>query len=307
MSKPIRQATVLANFAARGVQRRFDAERTLRFLRAQGLEPRLVTPASAAEGRLEARASAERGDDMLFVVGGDGTLRDAAAGLAGSRTALAAIPAGTANVWARGARIPRGIRSAFVAHLQGQVVPMDLGFAAEEPFLLMASAGWDAAIAARVRPWLKRQFGIGAYLLEAAKALGGGLRPNEITFSCDHRTVTEPVALIVASNTPLYGGLLRFTPGAMADDGQLDMCAVAPARRGDGTRLALRLATGTLARDARVTAARCRELRIETPGLLYQLDGDVMGRTPVTLRAAERALMVSLPPGRLPPFLHDRP
>jgi YegS/Rv2252/BmrU family lipid kinase len=305
MPQQVRSATILVNLAARGVSRRFDAGRALAYVRRRGLEADLVTPGSAAEATRAAREAAFAGRDLLLVVGGDGTLRDAADGLAGSSTALAAIPAGTANVWAKEARIPRGLRAAFDAHLRGQRVRMDLGRAGNHPFLLVAGAGWDAEIARRIRPAVKRRLGVAAYLAQAALTLPR-LRPPIVRWEVPGRASQGPLAVMVLSNTRLYGGLVEFSPGALADDGLLDVCALEPRQRGDGARLVLELVAGRLARDRRVTTARVPELTIETPGLPVQLDGDPITETPLHFTVEPRALLVSMPAGPLPPVFSFR-
>ncbi|NJD65825.1 MAG: hypothetical protein FIB00_11385, partial [Chloroflexi bacterium] len=118
----LRRGTVLVNLAARGVTKDFDGTRITRYLARKGVAAGLVLPSSGADATVKAREAAERGDDILFVVGGDGSVRDTALGLAGSETALAAVPAGTVNIWAREAGIPTGIRAAVAAHLDGQSV-----------------------------------------------------------------------------------------------------------------------------------------------------------------------------------------
>ncbi len=136
------RATLLVNPAARRVQRGLDPSRLHRYLERRTERTRLVIPGSAGEAVREARLAAERGDDVVFALGGDGTQRDAAEGLAGSPTALAALSGGTVNVWCLEAGIPRGVRAAVDALLSGQEVHIDLGMANDRPFLLMASLGW---------------------------------------------------------------------------------------------------------------------------------------------------------------------
>ena len=55
------------------------------------------------------RAIAKRGDELLVVGGGDGTISAAASALAGSKTALGILPLGTLNHFARDLGIPTDI------------------------------------------------------------------------------------------------------------------------------------------------------------------------------------------------------
>lgn len=265
-----------------------------------------MIPGSAAEFALAARQAAVEGIDLLFVAGGDGTLRLAAGELAGSPTALAAIPLGTANVWARETGIPPAWARAIDAHVLGQRVTIDLGRADDEPFILMAGIGWDAAIASRVRPDLKRRIGPLAYALEALRALPR-LTPGPIDLALDGRAVHGDWGLVIVGNTRLYGGLVEFTRDALATDGRLDLVAIGPHRRGQGIAQALRLAAHRLGSTEAVYVARAASIDITTPGLPLQLDGDVIGETPVSLTVQPGALRVSVPPGRLPPVLASPP
>ncbi len=298
---PRRTATVVVNPAARGVAERVDSSRLVRYLARQQVEARLAIPPSPLEATREAEQAAARGDELLFVVGGDGSVRDAALGLAGSETALAAIPAGTVNIWAKEAGIPRGIRTAVDAHLHGQSVHMDLGRAGEHCFLLMAGIGWDAEIARRVPMWLKRHTGDLAYMTQAAWMLPR-LRPRHARWIAAGEAFEEPLAWMVLGNSRLYGGRIELTPHAAIDDGELDLIAFCPEDILDGARLMARLGLGTFSGDDNVIETRAHEVQIETPGLAVQLDGDFVGETPMTFSADPGALLVSVPAGPLSPI-----
>lgn len=296
----LRRGTVLMNPAARGVNKDFDGTRLTRYLGRRGVECGLVLPSSAAEATAKAREAAERGDDILFVVGGDGSVRDAALGLAGSETALAAVPSGTVNIWAREAGIPRGMRAAIDAHLEGQSVHVDLGRAGKHCFLLMAGVGWDAEIVARVNPRLKRAAGDIAYMLQAAW-LAPGLRPRRTRWVTPAGPFEDDLAWMVLGNTRLYGGKVHLTPGAVIDDGQLDVIAFCPRGFGETLRLAGKVALGRR-EDPRIVHLHTPELTIETAGLGVQLDGDYVGETPMTFSVEPGALLVSVPGGALAPI-----
>ena len=295
-------ATLMVNPAARGVPALYDWTRPQRYLRKRGIETRLVVPPSPSDACREAARSAQAGDRWLFVVGGDGSLRVGAAGLAGSQTALAALPMGTVNVWAKEAHIPRKLKAALECHLHGRIERIDLGRAGDEPFILMASAGWDAAVARDVSPSLKRRLGDIAYIAQGVKMVRQ-LHGRPVAWSADGRRESSHIAMLVVSNTRLYGGRVMFTPVARANDGLFDYVALMPRHPGHTIGLAARLVTGRISKARHVVEGRAREVTIATPGLAVQLDGDYIGETPMRLQVEPGALAVSLPGGPLPAFL----
>jgi YegS/Rv2252/BmrU family lipid kinase len=298
----LQRATLLVNPAARGVAKRLDPDRTVRYLRKHGLDVNFETPESPAEMTRAALASAERGDNLAFVAGGDGSMRDAAAGLAGSPTALAPLPAGTVNVFAREAGLPRGLRAAIDAHLSGRVVRVDLGRAGDRPFLLMASAGWDARIVRDVSVGLKRRIGDVAYVVRAAFELPR-LRPIPAQWEVDGEHKQGSLALVVISNTRLYGGRVKFTPLALADDGRLDVVALCPGGPFDVVRMSARLLAGRVAEDRSAIAGRAHEVVLLTAGIPLQLDGDYAGESPARFTVDSHALAVSIPAAAHPVIL----
>lgn len=299
MDPTLRTATILVNPTARRLRHGFDAPGAKRFLERRGIAACIAVPESAAAFEREAHRAAERGDDLLFSVGGDGTLRLAAGAIAGSDTALAVIPAGTADVWAKETGIPRRFRAAFEAHATGQRLRADLGRAGSEPFLLLASLGWDADIASHVGGRLKQMLGPGAYVLQGAARVPW-MHPAPMRWHDDHGSHEAAVALMVIGNSRLYGGMVSFTPDAVVDDGLLDACILCPGRRGDGARLAAKLGRARLCGDPCTHCARSSRLAIETAGIPLEVDGDVAGYSPVEIRVEPRALLVSVPAGPTP-------
>ena len=298
-----KSATIVANPRARGM-RRFDAARALRQLEAHEIEGRLELPDSPAGTATAAAAAAERGDAFVFVLGGDGTVRLAAGALAGSESALAVLPGGTANVWAKEAGIPRNLHKALDAHLEGQQVAMDLGRAGDEPFVLMAGIGWDAQIAATVTSALKRQLGVLAYVLHGIPMLHR-LRTTEVSWTAEEEAVVEQVGLIVVSNTRLYGGILVFSPEASARDGLLDACIFTPRHAREALRHALKVVVRRHPGDSGVRQLQTARFDVTTPGMPVQLDGDVVGETPVALTVEQGALRMSVPARPLTAVLRE--
>ena len=113
-----------------------------------------------------ARQAADDGFEAVVVLGGDGTLNEAANGLAGTSTALAALPGGSTNVFARTIGMaPKPTRAA--PQLQAALGRQDslrtfaLGTVNGRHFLFHLGVGYDAAVVAQVelRASLKRKLG----------------------------------------------------------------------------------------------------------------------------------------------------
>ena len=109
-----------------------------------------------------AQRGVARGADAVVVLGGDGTLNEAANGLVGTDTALGVLPGGSTNVFARTLGLPdepTDAAEAVVAALEdGGTERVGLGAVNNRYFLFHVGIGFDAAVVERVerRSDLKR-------------------------------------------------------------------------------------------------------------------------------------------------------
>jgi diacylglycerol kinase family enzyme len=134
-----------------------------------------------------ARAAADDGVDVVIVAAGDGTLNEAANGLVGTPTALAPIPGGSTNVFARaigyGNRLERALERLLRALDQGSQKRVGVGAANGRHFLFHLGAGFDAAVVARIegKPAVKRYAAHPAFALATLRTLRHGFdRVNPI-------------------------------------------------------------------------------------------------------------------------------
>lgn len=89
-------------------------------------------------------AAAARNVDVVLAGGGDGTISAAAAALMGRKKALAVLPAGTMNLFARSLGIPLSLDKAVAAFAEGKVRAVDLASANGRPFVHQFSVGLHA-------------------------------------------------------------------------------------------------------------------------------------------------------------------
>lgn len=235
---------------------------------------------------------------MVIACGGDGTVSEVANGLAGSEVPMGVLPAGTVNIWATEAGIPRDPREAANVLLKGNATPVDMGMAGSRYFLLMAGLGLDGAVARNLSLTLKRSLGRTAYVLAGIWTVAGFAGSN-VDIVVDGRRLQRNVVWIVVGNTRLYGGLVTVTPDARIDDGLLDLCIFSGHGFLSSTGGVMALMSKRHLSLRSVEYCHCREVTVEsTLPLPIQADGDFIGLTPLTFRVAPDAIRVILPPGR---------
>lgn len=198
-------------------------------------DPEILTTTIAEAGAAQAEEAIARGADLVVALGGDGTVREVARGLAHSGVPLGVVPLGTANLFARNLLLPPGnLRRAIRLALHGATAPIDLGRASvrtragigdwlpEETFLVLAGLGHDARTVMATSPTTKSQLGWLAYL--GAGALHLKHRPVRLRLQVDERPAedTEVWSVLVGNCGRIPGGIAIF-PHALLDDGLLEL------------------------------------------------------------------------------------
>ncbi len=266
-----------------------------------GWEIALETTVAAGHATELAVAAAVRGLDAVIASGGDGTVNEVANGLAGSTTALAVIRSGTANVWAKEARLPRDLAAAAQLLAEGETRTIDLGRAGDRYFVNVAGVGFDAAIVQEVSGGLKRRLGATAYVLHGLRRLLS-YRTVPADLLADGAPLANECYWLLLGNTRSYAGVLNITNLAVADDGQLDAYLL---RQGGLLRLLWLVPWVLLRRHHRgrnVLYRHIESLDVRTPGLPVHVDGEYIGETPMRFEVVPGALRVILPRGLRSPL-----
>ena len=287
------RALILVNPRASGMVDPARRDRVVRAV-ADAVERRTGRPATIESGSLEAAglALAAAVDAPLVVaVGGDGTVREAAADLVGRGrdTPLAIVPAGTGNVLA-GALGIRGARSALDAIGSGEPLRLDLGRARwwtaggatgetadphERLFTVACGMGLDARVMAAAEHEWKRRLRFGAYVGAAVRELAR-LAAVQFRIVADG----EPIELIghlvlVANAGELIPG--RVGPRQRIDpaDGRLDLIVLGGSNAASAVHGAAKLMLRSGDLSGGVIRRSVREVTIESdPAQPIETDGD---------------------------------
>lgn len=254
-----------------------------------------VTADAAATSRLAAQAAA-RGDEVLAVLGGDGTAGLAAQAVAGTATALAVLPSGTGNDLAAALGIPVDPLDA-AGHVtealrSGRRRRIDLGrLTGGACFTTVLCTGFDAAVSERANamrwPAGPRRYDL-AVLAELA-----ALTPRPVRVRAGQTEVELEAILVAVGNGSSYGGGLRICPDAALADGLLDVIVIAAATRRRLLRVFPRLRVGGHVHEPEVTVLRGASVHIdgEYRWPVYA-DGEPQGTLPVTVRCEPGVLTV---------------
>ncbi len=139
----------------------------------QALREHHTVTVTVTSARRHARAlaadAAASGVDAVVVLGGDGTVNEAANGLVDTGTALGVLPGGSTNVYARTLGFPNrpvpAVRLLVDAIAAGSIRRVGVGQAGSRSFLFHVGIGFDAAVVEQVekRGGLKRWLGQGLF------------------------------------------------------------------------------------------------------------------------------------------------
>jgi diacylglycerol kinase (ATP) len=297
----IARAIVIANPASRKGNRL--AERARQLLADSSVECDLVFTERAGHATELALQHAPH-YDVIFALGGDGTVMEVAGALAGSDTPIGVLAGGTGNLLARALGIPLSIKHAVPALLSGGEVQIDLGrFESGRRFAIAAGVGIDASMVAETPAWLKRRLGILAYTMMGTRAALRAVLRREFF---DVRLTIDGVvherraaAVMVANFGAVLGKRITLGPEIRTDDGLLDGCVFSPRTLRDATRIAWRMLRGDFESDPCMLYGRGKEIRVDTtPPQQWQADGELMGTTPFSVVVEPLAVRVLVPKQR---------
>ena len=221
----------------------------------------------------EVQRAMEAGVDLLFVWGGDGIVQRCIDTVAGSKVALAIVPAGTSNLLARNLGIPLDIGEAVAVGLHGARRRLDVGRFNKERFAVMAGVGIDAAMIRDADGILKERLGRAAYVWTGLKNLRAEPVGAEITVDGVHWFSGESTCVLIGNVGGLFGGIEVFSD-ASPDDGLLEVGVVTADGVGEWARTVAKTVMSTAEMSPFVQVAKARSVKIKLDRkVLYELDG----------------------------------
>jgi len=245
----------------------------------------------------EIMARAERdGVDVVYAVGGDGTVHETAKRLIGRGVALGVVPTGSGNGFARQLGLPMNVRASMQSCRGGRIVTIDTARVNGMPFLATMGVGFDAAIAEAFANAGTR--GLRTYVRVGLREIRR-FRAEEYEIEVDGARQTRRAFVVAVANAAHYGNNARIAPLASLQDGVLDVVVVDDVSILQAAALLPRLFRGTIDKSRHVTIVQGTRVEIRRPSAgPAHLDGE-----PVSLPAR---LSVEIVPRSLRVLVPDR-
>jgi diacylglycerol kinase (ATP) len=220
-----------------------------------------------------ARRAFDKGAEVVFVWGGDGTVQRCIDALAGRGAVIAILPAGTANLLATNLAVPKDLTDAVRTGLHGDRRSLDTGSVNGEHFAVMAGAGFDALMIKDADGGMKDRLGRVAYLWTGLKNMNAAR--VKATVEVDGRRFFKgsTSCVLVGNVGKVLGGIEAFD-GAQPDDGLLELGLVTAKNPVQWTRTLGRVAAGKGERSKFVEVTRGKRFLIKFGRPIpYELDG----------------------------------
>jgi len=311
----MRKAALLYNPDSGGSRKRQrELESAVGILRGAEVETELIPTKSPAHAGQEAQRAIANRCDTIFACGGDGTIHNIVQVLAGTQTALAVLPTGTANALAHDLGLPMHVPSAAKAVLSGtlrrvalgRISYLDLtGNSAERYFVIAAGMGVDAHLFYQLRSELKQRMGMNAYYAKAWHLWFSYAMPRFLAefvttgeSSLQTMSVTELLSVRIAN----FGGVLReLAPGASLDRDDMRLILCRTASRAAYLAYVARGLFGVRwsVPGIDVVSSQRVSCRSEDPSaqekIYVEADGELLGTLPAELTIVPDALTVLAP------------
>lgn len=239
----------------------------------------------------EAARCCEAGYDLIVAAGGDGTIHEVINGMAEKdyRPALAILPAGTTNDYARVLDIPRDdlVKAAQLIE-EPESIFMDIGKvksqSGQKYFVNIGAMGNMTELTFEVSPQLKTVFGYLAYVIKGAELLPT-IRPVPVEVEYNGGYFSGNATLIFVALTNSVGGFENIVPNKVLGNGKFSLIIVKSGGALNLVQLVTRMLTdGTHLENEKVISVETDFVNIniqDEDQLMVNLDGEYGGDAPV--------------------------
>jgi len=249
----------------------------------------------------------KNGVHCIVAAGGDGTVSAVASMLVGTPIPLVIIPLGTGNALAYEFRIPFAVDAALRLIKDHDVRTIDAMQVEDRHVILIVGAGVLGSTMKTTLPEHKRRFGRFAYVLNGLRRFAIARR-KRFTVTVDGQVHQFKATEVFVANAAAIGQPpFHWGTHVIPDDGVLDICVIRGRTLFEHIRILLSMLLNMHRQMPRMTYLEARkeviidcELRV-----VSHADGEIAGRTPITVKLLPQAVHLFVPRKYKRPSLID--
>ncbi|MDR0930037.1 MAG: diacylglycerol kinase family lipid kinase [Oscillospiraceae bacterium] len=239
-----------------------------------------------------AREAVAAGAETILAIGGDGTVREVAAGLHGGGATLGIIPAGTGNDVAKMLHLPKKPLEALDYLLAHPARPLDAGRAGEGLFVNVCGTGFDVCVLDFALKAKKYVRGMLPYLLGVLRTMLT-YRPLQVQVQVDDAPAQNRSLLLAAvANGRYFGGGMDVAPDSSPNDGLFDLILIDAMPRHKMPFQLPKLLNGHIMDVPGATCLRCKRVHLRAKGMRVNVDGEILPMEEALFEMLPAALMV---------------
>jgi diacylglycerol kinase (ATP) len=243
-----------------------------------------------------ARCGAKSGYDIIYAVGGDGTVNEVANGLVGTGSALAILPGGSGNDFIRTVDGKVNGDNIIRDTIYGTKKLIDVGIINGRYFINIASVGFDAEVVLETQRFKKFNLsGSASYIAGLISTIFTG-KSSKVKIKIGDKVIESEILLSAVANGRYYGGGMKPTPDAVFDDGLFDICVIRKLPRIKLLFLFPEFIKGKHAKFKEVSFYKSEKVSIESDDpIAINADGEVWRDKRVNFEIVKNGLYVMIP------------
>jgi len=268
---------IINKYAGTGYQSSIEG-RIINYCQTRDIEPTI----EFTQGPHHATALAKEGAstskyDVIYAVGGDGTVNEVAQGLVHTTQPMGILPNGSGNGLARHLGISMNFMKSLHQINNNRIISMDSFLVNQKLSVNVSGIGFDGHVANLFAKGKKRGLvGYSKFVLREFLSF----REFLVEISVDHVEYKRNVFVVAFANSSQFGNNARISPHASVCDGWLDVCFIRKAPIAKAINFTRKLFTGNIDKSSLVDIVKGKHLSLSfSRPMPYHVDGE--GMTPV--------------------------
>lgn len=220
--------------------------------------------------------------NIIYAVGGDGTLSEVLNGVVGTKNKIGIIPAGSGNDFYR-----------TVKELGKTEIASDVGVINGKYFLNIACVGIDAEVANNVPLMKKKNVKVKNLYTASILYTFTHFKFKQIHFKSQEKDEKGNFTILSICNGRYYGGGYNISPKASLEDNYFDVYYINKLRLPSIINLLLKLKKGKLEQDKRTNHFKTNKITVtsEEP-IRFNVDGETIENTKFEIKIIPKAIKI---------------